>query len=175
MTEPRSLFAASNTWLSDSRVYNLIWLGRWLERAEAINRAVNSAVRSAAANGNLNTDISEILAPVASVLGITIEGGESLAGEILLDNQVASALHCLSNARMNATQVAPVELLRAISAAIMELEDVDSGSLASSQRVIDVTDTIARQIAKIHEAIEDRWFGRESLTEEEVFHRFVQQ
>ncbi len=29
-------------------------------------------------------------------------------------------------------------------------------------------------LAKVGEEIEDNWFGRESLTKEEVYHRFVQ-
>ena len=175
MTEPRSIFAATNTWLSDSRVYNLIWLGRWLERAEGISRAVNSAALSAKARSAPDGGMAEALAPVANVLGISYVDNGTLAGEILLDNQLSSVLHCLSNARMNAIQVAPVELVRAISAAIMELQDIEPGSLTTPDRVIDVTDSIANNVAHIYEAIEDRWFGRESLTEEEVFHRFVQQ
>ena len=175
MTEPRSIFATSNIWLNDSRVYNLIWLGRWLERAEGISRAVNSAARSAATHSAPDKGMAEALAPVANVLGIPFDESGALAGEILLDNQLSSALHCLSNARLNATQVAPVELVRAISAAIMELQDIDSGSLTTPDSVIDVTESIAEHVANIYQAIEDRWFGRESLTEEEVFHRFVQQ
>ena len=175
MTEPRSLMTAPNTWLTDSRVYNLIWLGRWLERAEGISRSVNTAACSVAVNGNEESQLAEALFPVANVLGISIADRTTLAAEILLTDPVSSALHCLSNARLNATQVAPVELIRVIARAIMELEDVDSGSLQSTELVIGVTETIAAHVANIYEAIEDHWFGRESLTEEEVFHRFVQQ
>ena len=175
MLEPRSLATNAGTWLTDSRVYNLIWLGRWLERTEAISRAVNSAARQASAGGNGAISLGDSLAPVANVAGISVGDPDSLAGEILLENPASSALHCLSNARMNATQVAPVELIRAIGAAILDLEVIDAASLDTPDRVIEVTDGIAAHLANIHEAIEDRWFGRESLTEEEVFHRFVQQ
>ena len=68
-----------------------------------------------------------------------------------------------------------MELIRAIGQAIMDLEGVPPESLASPEGVIEVTDLLATRVADIYEAIEDRWFGRESLTEEEVFHRFVQQ
>ena len=175
MLEPRSLATNAGTWLTDSRVYNLIWLGRWLERTEAISRAVNSAARQASAGGNGAISLGDFLAPVANVAGISVGDTDSLAGEILLEHPASSALHCLSNARMNATQVAPVELIRAIGAAILDLEEIDAASLDTPERVIEVTDGIAAHLANIHEAIEDRWFGRESLTEEEVFHRFVQQ
>ena len=175
MLEPRSLATNAGTWLTDSRVYNLIWLGRWLERTEAISRAVNSAARQASAGGDGTNSLGDALAPVANVAGISVGDTDSLAGEILLEHPASSALHCLSNARMNATQVAPVELIRAIGAAILDLEEIDAASLDTPDRVIEVTDGIAAHLANIHEAIEDRWFGRESLTEEEVFHRFVQQ
>ena len=31
MVEPRARAFNTDRWLTDSRVYNLIWLGRWLE------------------------------------------------------------------------------------------------------------------------------------------------
>ena len=175
MPEPRSLETNTATWMTDSRVYNLIWLGRWLERAESISRAVNTAARWAAANGAENGTLGEALVPVAGAAGIKIGDREALAGEILLLHPASSALHCLSNARMNATQVAPVELIRAIGSAILDLEEIDAASLNTPERVREVTEGISVHIANIYEVIEDRWFGRESLTEEEVFHRFVQQ
>lgn len=188
MHEPRSLAATSQNWLTDSRVYNLIWLGRWLERAEGISRAVNSAARMAAASGSTDSgggpaaglgsgsgDLAEALVPVASALGIPVGDRSELAADILLNHPSSSALHCLSSARLNATQVAPVELIRAIGEAILNLEQVAAETLQSAEQVVQVTDDVADSIASIYEAIEDRWFGRESLTEEEVFHRFVQQ
>jgi hypothetical protein len=33
-------------WLTDSRVYNLVWLGRWIERAHAVCRSVEVAAAS---------------------------------------------------------------------------------------------------------------------------------
>lgn len=201
MTDPRSLAAANATWLTDSRVYNLIWLGRWLERAEGISRAVNSAARMAARSGSTASgggsagieygaepgldpgsypgggagDLAEALIPLANTLGIEVGDRSGLAADILLTHSSTSALHCLSSARLNATQVAPVELIRAIGEAILNLENMAPESLQSAEQVVQVTDEVADSIAGIYEAIEERWFGRESLTEEEVFHRFVQQ
>ena len=175
MLEPRSLTTSTGTWLTDSRVYNLIWLGRWLERAEGISRAVNSAALWASANGTEECALGEALVPAANLAGIKVDDKDTLAGEMLLLHPTSSALHCLSNARMNATQVAPVELIRVIGAAILDLQEVDPDSLGTVARVIEVTEGIAAHLAEINAAIEDRWFGQESLTEEEVFHRFVQQ
>ena len=180
MSEPRSLTAVTQNWMTDSRVYNLIWLGRWLERAEGISRAVNSAARSAKASDSppgdyRNRDLTEALIPVANTLGIPVGNSEELAADILVNHGTSSALHCLYSARLNATQVAPVELIRAIGEAILRLESLAPETLQSAEQVVQVTDDIADSIAGIYEAIEDRWFGRESLTEEEVFHRFVQQ
>ena len=84
-------------------------------------------------------------------------------------------MHCLSNARLNASQVAPVELIRVIAEAILDLQETDATTLDSPERVITLTDGIAVHLSQAYDAIENRWFGRESLTEEEVFHRFVQQ
>lgn len=180
MSEPRSLTTAPQNWMTDSRVYNLIWLGRWLERAEGISRAVNSAARSTMASNSppgdyRNRDLAEALGPVANTLGIPVGASVELAADILVNHGTSSALHCLCSARLNATQVAPVELIRAIGEAILRLETVEAEALQSAEQVVQVTDNVADSIAAIYEAIEDRWFGRESLTEEEVFHRFVQQ
>ena len=175
MTDPRSMAAATGTWLTDSRVYNLIWLGRWLERAEAISRAVNAAARWSAANGSTQMTLGDVLAPVAQAAGIRVGDKTRLPVLLLLDNEASSAMNCLTNARFNAAQVAPLELIRTIAEAILDLQETDPASLDSPERVIALTDGISAHLASAYDAIENRWFGRESLTEEEVFHRFVQQ
>ena len=175
MTDPRSLAAGNATWLTDSRVYNLIWLGRWLERAEAINRAVSSAALQTSGNGTGPAGLRKALVSVAQMVGMQVEQEETLAAGLLLHDTTASALHCLTYARMNATQVAPLELIRAIAAAILELQEADASSLETPEQVLAVTQGISAHLAQINATIEDQWFSRESLTEEEVFHRFVQQ
>lgn len=175
MTDPRSLAAGNAAWLTDSRVYNLIWLGRWLERAEAITRAVNSAARQTAASSTGPMGLRDALVPVAHMAGMQVDQKETLAADILLHDTTASALHCLTNARMNATQVAPVELIRAIAAAILDLQETDASSLETPEQLLAITEGISNHLAQINTTIEDQWFSRESLTEEEVLHRFVQQ
>ena len=174
MMEPRSLTVAPDSWLTDSRVYNLIWLGRWLERAEAISRAVNTAAHSVQGAGGGEEQLIAGLSPIAAFLGVAPEEPSAVAGEILLWNSASSVLQCLAKARMNATQVAPVELIRAIAAVIIDLEELTPDSLRTPGQVAAITERVESGFADIYQAIEDRWFGRESLTEEEVFHRFVQ-
>ena len=173
--EPRSLTVQPDRWLTDSRVYNLLWLGRWLERAESVSRSVNGAARRAlAADGDDGAEFAAGLGRIADSLGVALADPDTAAGEILLRHPASAPLQCLVKARMNATQVAPVELMRAIAAVIMELEELEDAALSTPQQVREVTDSIAAGLSAIYQAIEDRWFGRESLTEEEAFRRFVQ-
>ena len=174
--EPRSLTVQPDRWLTDSRVYNLLWLGRWLERAESVSRSVNGAARRALAadGGGDGAEFAAGLGRIADSLGVALADPDTAAGEILLRHPASAPLQCLVKARMNATQVAPVELMRAIAAVIMELEELEDAALSTPQQVREVTDGIAAGLAAIYQAIEDRWFGRESLTEEEAFRRFVQ-
>lgn len=173
-TEPRSLTVLPDNWLTDSRVYNLIWLGRWLERAESVSRTVNAAARRVQDAGGDSYDFAAALGRIAATRGIVVESSEKAAGEVLLRHPASSVLQCLVKARMNATQVAPVELIRDISALILDLENLDDAALSAPELVIAVTDVIAAGVSNIDQTIEDRWFGRESLTEEEVFRQFVQ-
>ena len=172
--EPRSLTVQPDRWLTDSRVYNLLWLGRWLERAESVSRSVNGAARRALAADDDRAEFAAGLGRVADSLGVALADPDTAAGEILLRHPASAPLQCLVKARMNATQVAPVELMRAIAAVIMELEELEDAALSTPQQVREVTDSIAARLSAIYQAIEDRWFGRESLTEEEAFRRFVQ-
>ena len=173
MTEPRSLLMAQDRWLTDSRVYNLIWLGRWLERAENIARTTAAAIQRLPAGGDAGS-LEAAMRDVAATLGVSSDDCPDLAREILYDNSVSSMLQSLNKARMNATQVAPVELVRAISEVILTLEERESSSPASADDVAGIAREVIDGLASVGEEIENRWFSRESLTEEEVYHRFVQ-
>ena len=48
MAEPRSLSVAKDNWLTDARAHNLIWLGRWLERAEGVARGMDYCCQAGA-------------------------------------------------------------------------------------------------------------------------------
>ncbi len=173
MTEPRSLVMAHDRWLTDSRVYNLIWLGRWLERAENIARTTAAAAQRVPPGGDA-AGLETAMRDVAATLGVSSEGCPDLAREILYDNSVSSMLQSLNKARMNATQVAPVELVRAISEVILTLEERQTSAVLSPEDAARIAREVVDGLAAVGEEIETRWFSRESLTEEEVYHRFVQ-
>ncbi len=132
MTEPRSIAMAQDRWLTDSRVYNLIWLGRWLERAENAARTTNAATQQVPPTDAGGRLLATAMSGVAATLGISADDCPDLTREILFDNPVSSVLQSVYKARMNATQVAPVELVRAISEVILTLEEHDPGTLTTA-------------------------------------------
>ena len=119
------------------------------------------------------------MSEVAATSGVSAADCPDLAREILFENSVSSALLSLYRARMNAAQVAPVEVVRAIAEVILTLEEQDPAALTSVDGVSEngvskIAQGVMDGLSQIGEEIEDRWFGRESLTEEEAYHRFVQ-
>ena len=175
MEEPRSLNVARDNWLTDSRAYNLIWLGRWMERAESIARGMDTAAKQALREGGGCDTLVDCLCDLASSLGVSVEVREEVAAELLLRNSGSSVLQSLTKARLSATQVAPVELMRALTEAILEVESLTVGELAEPQQVIDVATVVIGRISNAGQVIEDKWFGRESLSDEEIYRRFAQQ
>ena len=123
---------------------------------------------------NTAGQLAEAMSGVAATLGVSTADCPDLAREILFENSVSSALLSLYRARMNAAQVAPVELVRAIAEVILTLEEQDPAALTSVDGVSKIAQGVMDGLSQIGEEIEDRWFGRESLTEEEAYHRFVQ-
>ena len=128
-----------------------------------------------------NTDgqLTDAMSEVAAALGVSAADCPDLAREILFENSVSSALPSRYKARMNVTPVAPVELVCAIAEVILTLEEQDPAALTSvdgvsEDGVSEIAPGVMDGLSQIGEEIEDRWFGRESLTEEEVYHRFVQ-
>ena len=43
--DPRTSTLGADRWLTVSRVYNLVWLGRWIERAQTVARVLLWAAR----------------------------------------------------------------------------------------------------------------------------------
>ena len=128
---------------------------------------------------NTAGQLAEAMSGVAATLGVSTADCPDLAREILFENSVSSALLSLYRARMNAAQVAPVELVRAIAEVILTLEEQDPAALTSVDGVSEngvskIAQGVMDGLSQIGEEIEDWWFGRESLTEEEAYHRFVQ-
>ena len=104
MNDPRS--PTAQMWLTDSRVYNLVWLGRWIERAHAVCRSVEVAAASSDA---------EAIPRAAGCCGIAEESnGVSLAYFL---RELGEMIHnCIVNARNDATQVGPLDLIRELNA-----------------------------------------------------------
>lgn len=173
--EPRSLSVAKDGWLTDSGAYNLIWLGRWMERAESVARGMDTAAKQALREGGSSDTLVDCLCDLASSLGVSVERREDVAAELLLRNSGSSVLQSLLKARLSATQVAPVELMRALTEAILEVEDLHMDAIETPQQVIDVATAVIGKIACAGQVIEDEWFGREALSDEEIYRRFAQQ
>ena len=173
MVEPRSIAFNSDRWLTDSRVYNLIWMGRWLERADNTARVINNFARLAVENGSDMLTLQQSLGNAAAIRGISIDE-PSRTLEMLLKQHEASAIYLsLATARGNATHVGTVELIRAMSAAVLTLED--DATPQSPSDALSLTNLVLERLNAVYEVIDDNWFHQEALSEEEVYRRFVQQ
>ena len=121
--EPRSLSFSNDRWLVDSRIYNLIWLGRWLERAEIIARVINTFAGAAMNSGGGIDSLQRSLSNAAAIRGVSVEDPQQTLSLLLRDHASSSIYQCLTTARNNATQVGTVELMRAISQIILMLDE----------------------------------------------------
>ncbi len=171
--DPRSVELGVDRWLTDARAYNLLWLGRWLERAYEICRellwlAQQEADESAA------LDAAALLGSAAGARGMSVDEGSTPLAALLSERNGASVRACLESARYNATFVAPVELIQNLADAIalFEAEEAQPATLAEA------ADLLRRMLAimdEAHSTVEQAWFHSEPLSEEEVYQRFVQQ
>jgi hypothetical protein len=171
LADPRAIAQGENRWITDSRVYNLVWLGRWVERAQTTARVVKwAAMQDASASGH---EIEKVLRMAADIRGLEV-GQDETALELLLTRDSGASLRgSLGAARFNATHVAPVEVLRLLGAAI-EMMDGDT-PIASADDVISLMNRVLPTLDELHSAIEEAWFHSTPLSEEEVYRRFVQQ
>ena len=118
MVEPRALSFNNDRWLTDSRVYNLIWLGRWLERADNITRVVNTFAGMAVNQVSDMVTFQRSLNNAAAIRGIMVDGSYQALTRLLKDHGTSSVYHSLVTARSNAT----LELIRAIHDTLLKLE-----------------------------------------------------
>ena len=174
MVEPRSIAFTPDRWLTDSRVYNLIWLGRWLERADNIARVVNTFARIAVENGNDMIALQQSLETAASIRGISISHPGDALAMLVRRHEASSIYHSLATARSNATHVGTVELIRALSEAVLTLED-DSALPQTPLDALLLTNQVLERLGVVYKVIDENWFHQEALSEEEVYRRFVQQ
>ncbi len=172
--DPRTVTLGTDRWLTDSRVYNLVWLGRWIERAETVARVLKWAAEQEGGDSETSPGLDEVARMAASVRGVSLELGESPLDALLTRDSGSSLRGCLTAARYNATHVAPVEVIRNIGSAISTLDDLDS-SPASAEEVASLMTDMLILLDQLHKSIDDAWFHSEALSEEEVFRRFMQQ
>ena len=172
--DPRTVTLGTDRWLTDSRVYNLIWLGRWIERAETVARVLKWAAGQEGVDSDTSPGLDEVARMAASVRGLSVEPDESALDALLTRDGGSSLRGCLTAARYNATHVAPVEVIRNIGSAISTLDDLD-GSPSSPEEVASLMSDMLILLDQLHKSIEDAWFHSEALSEEEVFRRFMQQ
>ena len=77
-------------------------------------------------------------------------------------------------ARDNAHQVAPLEIITALNGLLVRLDDFDM-TLANPSTLHAFTTQMLAQMADAFAIVEDVWFKREDLSEEELRQRFLQQ
>jgi hypothetical protein len=80
----------------------------------------------------------------------------------------------LAAARFNATQVAPVEIMQVIGEAVGILDE-EGPAISSANDVIALMNRVLSVLDRLHAAVEESWFHSTPLSEEDVYHRFVQQ
>ena len=97
-SDPRTIArTATDRWLTDSRVCNLVWLGRWVERAQTIARVVRwAAMQDSAAD---QPEIGTTLRMAASIRGLTVREDETALDLLLTRDSGASLRGCLLAAR----------------------------------------------------------------------------
>jgi len=138
-TDPRSLKNGTHGWLTDSRVYNLVWLGRWLERFDSVSRMLGAVSGSTQGAGE-PAAFEQALQSAAFAWGVgSPESDAGAQGHLAQFSELMLA--CLRNARDDATQVGSLELIRALNALLEEFggvwDSVDGpGSLASATRYL---------------------------------------
>lgn len=167
--DPRTVAPGADRWLTDSRVYNLVWLGRWIERAQSVARVLLWSARHDA-----TSRLPEVLAIAAEIRGVTVAEDESALDVLLFRDNGASLRACLAAARYNATHVAPIEVIRSIGAAIETL-DGHHPPPATPAEVGTLMEHIVGLLDDLHAAVEEVWFHPEVPSEEEVYRRFVRQ
>ena len=85
--DPRTVTLGTDRWLTDSRVYNLVWLGRWIERAETVARVLKWAAEQEGGDLGTSPGLDEVARMAASVRGVSLEPGDSALDALLTQRQ----------------------------------------------------------------------------------------
>lgn len=171
--DPRSLAVERDRWLTDSRLYSVIWMGRWIERAENLARTIDSAAIAATKSSDPG-EFNQSLIAIASAWGLNPSESKEILADLIWKNPASSIHGSLQRARENATQVAPLELVRPLNELVIKLEQIPSVDLSPATIHNSMT-IVIEGLSGVSKVIETVWFRREPLTEDELFHRFVQQ
>ena len=94
--DPRTITLGTDRWLTDSRVYNLVWLGRWIERAQTVSRVLQWAVERGGSNAEPAPRLDEVAEMATSVLGVSTAPDESALDALLTLDGGASLRGCLA-------------------------------------------------------------------------------
>ena len=165
IADPRTPAPGASAWLTNSRVYNLIWLGRWLERAESLVRAIDAAALAAAESGG-RTDAP--LRAVAEAWGVPAAEGESPLPALR-----AAVRDGVERARDNAHQIAPLQFIQSVNGLLERLDaPVAPDDAPASLRAF--AEDVLNGVGEASAVIERAWFNRQGLTDEEVMQRFAQ-
>jgi len=164
IADPRTPAHGASAWLTNSRVYNLIWLGRWLERAEGLVRAIDAAAIAADESGG-PTDAP--LRAVAEAWGVP-----AAAGEPPLPALRAALRAGVERARDNAHQIAPLQFIQSANRLLERLESAAPDDAPASLRAF--AEDVLEGVGEASAVIERAWFNRQGLTDEEVMQRFAQ-
>jgi uncharacterized alpha-E superfamily protein len=172
--DPRSVVFAKDKWLTDSRVYNLIWMGRWLERAENICRALEAAALLTASK--TDKGFNQALEGVSAAWGLSSKNGHEALMMLIWQETSSSIYSCLKMARENASRIGPIELISSINKTIMELDShKEKGEKMSREEMQGLVARIRDGLMKTFDVIEMVWFRRQPLSEEELLRPYAQQ
>ena len=58
---------------------------------------------------------------------------------------------------------------------LLEIQDLPVEDIETPQQIIDIATQVIGKIADAGQVIEDQWFARETLSDEEIYRRFAQQ
>jgi hypothetical protein len=144
--DPRSLAVPGNAWITDSRAYNLIWLGRWLERTCGLVQTLRAAARNTE-NDAAFTASCRVIAEAWELAGDPADSIPKLLAE------------CLRFTRDDATHVAPLEVLQKLNALMEELPQTWA-SARNREDTLSAMDVLGERLDEIAAEVESRWFHR---------------
>ena len=106
--------------------------------------------------------LQQSLGNAAAIRGISIDDPTRTLQMLLKQHEVSSIYHSLATARGNATHVGTVELIRAMSEAVLTLED-DSTMPETPLDALLLTNQLLERLSAVYKVIDDSWFHQGSV------------